>query len=191
MQRMPFNPPKKRAQGFDVVRYRRRCGERLGCFGVCAGSRARRGKIVVCLAQLRQHPCLEHHRSMTTSQSLPCEREVARRRRDGGILSCFSKTTTHSYHPQPPHTATQNPSVSLTADSSLWQGSLFVVSSPAIFAHKGTQPTSPHPPPTQRGPQRSRWATAARPHSGRACGRSTCEDGPSSERRAKGRAPSL
>ena len=31
--RMPFNPPKKRAQGFDVVRYRRRCGERLGCFG--------------------------------------------------------------------------------------------------------------------------------------------------------------
>ena len=31
--RMPFNPPKKRAQGFDVVRYRRRCGEQLGCFG--------------------------------------------------------------------------------------------------------------------------------------------------------------
>ena len=32
-QRMPFYPPEKRAQGFDVVRYRRRCGERLGCFG--------------------------------------------------------------------------------------------------------------------------------------------------------------
>ena len=32
MQRMPFYPPEKRAQGFDVVRYRRRCGERLGCF---------------------------------------------------------------------------------------------------------------------------------------------------------------
>ena len=31
--RMPFSPPEKRAQGFDVVRYRRRCGERLGCFG--------------------------------------------------------------------------------------------------------------------------------------------------------------
>ena len=51
--RMPFFPPKKRAQGFDVVRYRRRCGERLGCFGVCAGSRARRGKRVVCLVKLR------------------------------------------------------------------------------------------------------------------------------------------
>ena len=33
LQRMPFYPPEKRAQGFDVVRYRRRCGERLGCFG--------------------------------------------------------------------------------------------------------------------------------------------------------------
>ena len=40
---MPFSPPKKRAQGFDVVRYRRRCGERLGCFGVCADSRTCRG----------------------------------------------------------------------------------------------------------------------------------------------------
>ena len=29
---MPFSPPEKRAQGFDVVRYRRRCGERLVCF---------------------------------------------------------------------------------------------------------------------------------------------------------------
>ena len=28
--RMPFNPPKKRAQGFDVVRYRRRCGPAVG-----------------------------------------------------------------------------------------------------------------------------------------------------------------
>ena len=40
---MPFSPPEKRAQGFDVVRYRRRCGERLGYFDVWAGSRTCRG----------------------------------------------------------------------------------------------------------------------------------------------------
>ena len=36
-------PAAKKGGGFAVVRYRRRCGERLGCFGVCAGSPARRG----------------------------------------------------------------------------------------------------------------------------------------------------
>jgi len=43
--------------------------------------------------------------------------------------------------------------------------------------------------PPDRGPQRSRGTNAARPQSGRECGRSTCEDGPSRERRWQGRAP--
>ena len=52
-----------------------------------------------------------------------------------------------------------------------------------------TQPPSPHPTPAKRGPQRSRGTNAARPHSGRERGRSTCEDGPFCERRWQGRDP--
>ena len=87
--------------------------------------------------------------------------------------------------------------------SSLSQGSLFwgtTLTTPffresfgdsctATFLTQEAHLASPQPTPAPRGPQRSRGATAARPQSGRACGRSTCEDGPFSERPGGGRGP--
>ena len=134
-------PPKKRAQGFDVVRYRRRCGEPLGCFGVCAGSRTRRGEKVALFSETPTTPMLGTTPKYAHLPYLPFTREP---------FSFFSSTNSFPKEPTP-----------------LSQSQL----------------------PPHGGPQRSRWATAARPQSGRESGRSPCEDGPSRERRGEGQGP--
>ena len=60
-----------------------------GCFGVCAGSRARHGEKVGLSSETLLTPMLGVLQKLGFQQSLPCEREVARRkarRRDYEVL---------------------------------------------------------------------------------------------------------
>ena len=111
---MPFYPPKKRHRDLTssatvagagsslaasvVFRRLPNLGCAGGCylaasvFGLARGRAAYRW--LLCLAKLRQHPCLEHYRSTPTSQSLPCERAT-----EGSVCpvgTCAKRKTTRS-----------------------------------------------------------------------------------------------
>ena len=172
---MPFYPPEKRAQGFDVVRYRRRCGEPLGCFGGWAGSRTRRetgwlGSSSFCSA------LLGGSRHLTASMHRPLEL---------GILATswlLWHLGWHAIYQQPNPTAKthQRPFPLPYPQSPCGDSSSPCGKKPF---HTPTPNSRPAGPATQQGdePPPDRLRAGARP--------STCEDGPSKRAAGVGQGP--